>query len=142
MATMEKSLSHLILLSTNSKVSSQDTSRKRTRTDASHGNISQKLSRSSSPYITAGSQSNSTPPFSAHEAQTLIQEVGRCSNLTTTKQAAFHSALSSLKQTLNTSIQEHDSKEELNPERALEALPIPHIALIQWMLQCKTRKDW
>ena len=142
MTTIEKSLSHLIQLSANSNVPSQDASRKRTRTDASHGNVSRKLSRSSSPYITAGSQSNPTPPFSAHEAQTLIQEVGRCSNLTTTKQAAFHSAMSPLKQTLNTSIQEHDSRELSTSERALEALPIPHIALIQWMLQCKIQKDW
>jgi hypothetical protein len=140
MTTLESSLSHLIAISTSSSARSpQNTSRKRARTEAWHGDIFQKLSRSSSPCIAAGSESNPTPPFSANEAQTLIQEeLSHGPSLSMTKQAAFHSALSSLKQTLNTSIKDHESPDSTTSERTLEDLQIPHITLIQWMLQCRS----
>lgn len=145
MSTLESSVSHLISLSTD-KDGEIDNSRghpqKRSRTDFCDKTVSEStLSRlgSCSPHITAVSESHQTPPFSAHEAQKLIQkELNHPFSLNSKKQVAFHSALSSLRQSLNTSIMANRFSRATIPEEALEDLPMPSIALMQWMLQCKT----
>jgi len=137
MSTLESSINHLINLSTKPNVdihSPRDRPKKRARADIQNEGFS--------PYITTGSESHLTPPFSAFEACTLIQdELGRVPSLSMKKQAAFHSALSSLRQSLNTSIINHDFPSTTISEEALGHLSIPPLSLIQWMLQCKTPMD-
>lgn len=143
METLERSVGKLVAFSTISSTDSHGstiTPRKRPYSEAIAEDIGRdsSFSRSRSPYITAGAESHATPPFSAYEAQTLIQgELTRASNLSTKKQAAFHSALLSLKQSLNTSIITHDPQNLTSFKQSLENRPIPHVTLIQWMLQCK-----
>ncbi|RDL32673.1 uncharacterized protein BP5553_09129 [Venustampulla echinocandica] len=139
--TLESSVSDLIALTTKSIIDPHNTKtapRKRTRMEAFGGDPYQYESPRGSnfAYISATAESHVTPPFSAYEAQTMIQEeLTRAPGLSAKKQAAFQSALSSLKQSLNTSMIDHDPSSERNLEQDLENLSIPHITLIQWMLQ-------
>jgi len=142
MTSLESSLATLIALSTGDKSYNTSpngsVSKKRTRTEAFHEPPNARSLRGASPYLTCQSESNPTPPFSAHEAQTLIQEeLDHGHGLSSSKQAAFHSALLSLKQTLNTSIVQHESRKPAVMEPDLGQFQIPNIALMQWMLQCK-----
>lgn len=89
-----------------------------------------------SPYIKPGSDYYSTPPFSTYEAQSLIrQELSSTPDSSKTERTALHSALLSLKQRLNTTVQ-HPSNDVRTLEE-LQSLPMPSIELIQWMLQSK-----
>jgi hypothetical protein len=80
-----------------------------------------------------------TPSFSTSEAQTLIQQkLNHTTGLSPKKRIAFQAALSSLKQSLNTSINELEleSSDSKAVER-LDNLSIPDTTLMQWMLRCK-----
>lgn len=89
-----------------------------------------------SPYIKTGSDYYLTPPFSTYEAQSLIrQELSSTPDSSKTKRTALHSALLSLKQKLNTTVQHLPN--DVNTLEELQSLPMPPIELIQWMLQCK-----
>ncbi|KAH6721068.1 hypothetical protein BKA61DRAFT_150913 [Leptodontidium sp. MPI-SDFR-AT-0119] len=89
-----------------------------------------------SPYIKTGSDYYSTPPFSTYEAQSLIrQELSSTPDSSKTKRTALHSALLSLKQKLNTTVQHLPN--DVNTLEELQSLPMPPIELIQWMLQSK-----
>ncbi|KAG4433192.1 hypothetical protein IFR05_011327 [Cadophora sp. M221] len=89
-----------------------------------------------SPYVKPGGDYYSTPPFSASEAQSLIQqELISTPDSSKTKRSALHSALLSLKQRLNTTVQ-HPPNDVCTLEE-LQGLPMPPVELIQWMLQSK-----
>ena len=88
------------------------------------------------PYIKSGSDFYSTPPFSAYEAQNLIQqELSSTVDSNKSQRSALHSALSSLKQRLNTTIPTAPSH-LLSTSEDLQRFPMPSVELIQWMLQC------
>ncbi|PVH87787.1 hypothetical protein DL98DRAFT_648735 [Cadophora sp. DSE1049] len=90
-----------------------------------------------SPYVKSGSDVYSTPPFSTYEAQNLIQqELSSTPGSSKNQRTALRSALSSLKQSLNTTIN-HAPPEVPSTLEDLQSLPMPSIELIQWMLQSK-----
>ncbi|EPE26382.1 hypothetical protein GLAREA_02294 [Glarea lozoyensis ATCC 20868] len=134
MTALENSLSQLIAIQTKqTPISPRDscTSRKRNRAEAF--DEAAYLSRELAPPFAYGSSvSHPTPPFSAAEAHTLIQEeLSRTTGLNSSKQAVFRSALSSLKDILNTSLGHAHDFGEIDLNKSVK----PHITIMQWMLQ-------
>jgi hypothetical protein len=145
MGTLEASLSQLIALQTHSV---QDLStprsppRKRRRAEELDRDLhNQDSPNISSPYVTAAAESQKVSPFCTVEVQTLIQnEFKWALGLDRKQEAAFKSALTSLKEKLNTSFFESDAINEDVSDKALKEMSIPHLSLIQWMLLCKSYK--
>jgi len=144
LAALKDSVNYLIALSTKTTSGasiSEALARKRAYAEAFEDTIPQHPSPPVSQIscTIAESDCRPTPPFSACEARTLIQEeLGRIPQSSTSKQAALHSALLSLKQNLNTSIIDYDSPNVFTSGHQLEKLEIPPVTLMQWMLQCRS----
>lgn len=140
MSSLDASLATLIALSTSqsSDCKNRFNSRKRPRSDESYEPQTIRSINRISPRLTCQSESNSTPPFSAYEAQHLIhEELKHDDGLNSTKRETFYSALSSLKEALNTSMVKHESQQLTSVELCPGKVELPSVALIQWMLQCK-----
>jgi hypothetical protein len=148
MASIETSLEHLITLSKRANVDPEEKQqpRKRARTDTPNPNASGHPTplASHSPATTSKTVSHLTPSFSTSEAQTLIQQrLTHTTGLSPRKRIAFQTALSSLKGSLNTSINELDlaSSDSQTVER-LDDQSIPDTTLMQWMLRCKIPRTY
>ncbi|KAF4633140.1 hypothetical protein G7Y89_g4977 [Cudoniella acicularis] len=139
MTTLEGSVRKLVALSTQTQLESgSPRGQKRARTKAFDENTSHSAttSRACSPFVTTGSESHATPPFSAYEARTLIQEeLCRVPRSNTSKHIALQSALTAIKQNLNTNLINHDSSISVAHEHPVTEFPTPPISLMQWMLR-------
>lgn len=135
MTALEQSVNRSISLKTPSKVaiSPDPPSGKRTSFEAFGADEPRRRSHAKN-----DDHHYSTPPFSTFEAQNLIQqELFLVPSINESKLTAFHSALSSLKQSLNTSFISSKSPDPPFSDEYLEGLPTPPVELIQSMLQCK-----
>ena len=143
MSSLESSVAQLIALSTNTTSNSERAAQhlvtKRTYADAFEVSQSIPPSRAVSQYIPGEESSGPTPPFSTNEARSLIQDA-LSEKLSLNKQTAFHSALSSLKGILNASVTNPNPSYLgiSNIAVSLSGLEMPSLALMQWMLQCKS----
>lgn len=133
MVALEQSVNRSIALTASHKEVSSCTSQRKRTSDEAFGDDDPGHHPNTKNY-----DDYPTPPFSTCEAQNLIQqELSHVSNTNESKLTAFHSALSSLKQSLNTSIISSTSPEQLFSDEYLEGLPKPPVELVQSMLQCK-----
>lgn len=140
MATIESSVGYLVTASSNvESKTTKDDSRKRSHVEAFGLRITQRNSSAGppSPFIAVSCDAQLTPPFSACEAQSLIQqELNRVPNSDKAKQVALNSALQRLKKSLNTSIVNKCIENRSNDAPALGDMATPPVSLIQWMLRC------
>lgn len=111
--------------------------RKRTNSGASGENGTQESPSSKMWSTYTAEPSYSTPPFSAVEAQNMIQQVlSQGKKMSKQKRDAYHSALGSLSESLNTSYHDtcsipSDSDEFLRTKELLENSTIPDVEVVQ-----------
>lgn len=132
--TLERSVNALLESSSGVRQTSDDqgkSSKKRSATQA----FGSATHREDGP---TKSEAPTPPPFSAFEAQSMIkQEIGRLPYTSESRKDAFYSALSTLKQSLNTAIVFPDGIDWDKMPVRMEGLTLPSVELIHWMLQCK-----